>query len=67
MARNKIERPIHPAPLLNEEVVRQDMAAMDTLTVLKNAYPEDRDLVNQLLGQAQMADSLSKFCRTVRH
>lgn len=32
---------------------------------LQAAYSEERDLVNQLLGQAQMADAFGKFSNTV--
>lgn len=36
------------------------------LMAIKGAYEDDRDLVNQLLGQAQMADAFGKFSLTVR-
>ncbi|WP_439330222.1 hypothetical protein [Gilliamella intestini] len=39
---------------------------MNTITTIQSEYNEERDLVNQLLGQAQMADAFSKFSRTVR-
>jgi regulator of replication initiation timing len=32
---------------------------------LQNSYSEERDIVNQLLGQAQMADAFGKFSQTV--
>ena len=32
---------------------------------LQGSYSEERDLANQLLGQAQMADAFSKFSKTV--
>jgi hypothetical protein len=32
---------------------------------LQSSYSEERDIVNQLLGQAQMADSIAKFTSTV--
>ncbi|WP_238945189.1 hypothetical protein [Allofranklinella schreckenbergeri] len=38
----------------------------DQMTQLQAGYGEDRDLLNQLLGQAQMADAISQFSRTVR-
>lgn len=33
---------------------------------LQNSYSEERDIVNQLLGQAQMAGAFEDFSRTVR-
>lgn len=41
----------HPYPELSQEETQAQ---------------EERDLLNQLLGQAQMADAISKFSRTVR-
>ncbi|EOF5623351.1 hypothetical protein ACK1QV_001599 [Salmonella enterica] len=41
----------HPYPELSQEEIQAQ---------------EERDLLNQLLGQAQMADAISKFSRTVR-
>ncbi|EAR6586376.1 hypothetical protein FHE25_24290 [Salmonella enterica] len=41
----------HPHPELSQEETQAQ---------------EERDLLNQLLGQAQMADAISKFSRTVR-
>jgi len=35
------------------------------LSVITQGYSNDRDLVNQLLGQAQMADAFAKFSVTV--
>lgn len=40
-------------------------AATDQLAALNAAYEADRDLANQLLGQAQLADAFTKFSRTV--
>nr|WP_218057440.1 hypothetical protein [Gilliamella apicola] len=39
---------------------------MNAMTTIQSEYSEDRDLVNQLLGQAQMADAFEQFSRTVR-
>nr|WP_202984999.1 hypothetical protein [Gilliamella sp. ESL0250] len=38
---------------------------MNTMTTIQSEYNEERDLVNQLLGQAQMADAFGKFSKTV--
>lgn len=37
----------------------------DQMAQLQAGYGEDRDLLNQLLGQAQMADAFAKFSKTV--
>ena len=39
--------------------------AMNSITAIQSEYNEERDLVNQLLGQAQMADAFGKFSQTV--
>ncbi len=39
--------------------------SVDTLAALQAGYAQERDLVNQLLGQAQMADAISKLTATV--
>lgn len=51
---------------LNDQVTAQDVAAVDGLAQLQANYGQERDLLNQLLGQAQMADAFSKFSLTVR-
>lgn len=54
------------AVVVNPQAVAQEVAATDALVQLQAGYGEERDLLNQLLGQAQMADAISKFSRTVR-
>jgi chromosome segregation ATPase len=49
-------------PPLDEQGIND---AMNTMTTIQSEYSEDRDLVNQLLGQAQMADAFEKFSQTV--
>lgn len=61
MPRNKIERPIHPAPLLNEEAIREDMDTAAMLNGLKEAYAPGRDYLNQVIGHVQMGRAVSKF------
>lgn len=39
--------------------------AADQFQALQASYGQERDLLNQLLGQAQMADSFAKFSKTV--
>lgn len=65
MARAKKE-PVAAPTEINEELVRQDMNAIAAIHDIQAAYGEERDLVNQLLGQAQMAGAFEDFSRTVR-
>lgn len=67
----KAGRPAMPAAqavpvVLNGEETAQEVAAVDGLTQLQASYGQERDLVNQLLGQAQMAGAFEEFSRTVR-
>ena len=52
-------------PKLNEAALAVLDAAPAQLAAMQAGYAEDRDLVNQLLGQAQMADAISKLTATV--
>lgn len=47
------------------QAVTEVVAAADTQAALNAAYGQERDLLNQLLGQAQMADAFAKFSVTV--
>lgn len=53
----------------NAELIPERAAALDeavtTMSALQAGYAQERDLVNQLLGQAQMADAFAKFSLTV--
>ena len=40
--------------------------AANALAAAQDAYSDERDLINQLLGQAQMAGAFEEFSRTVR-
>ena len=51
---------------LNDQATAQDVAALDGMAKLQASYGQERDLVNQLLGQAQMAGAFEEFSRTVR-
>lgn len=67
----KAGRPAMPAAqavavVLNGEETAQEVAAVDGLAQLQASYGQERDLVNQLLGQAQMAGAFEEFSRTVR-
>jgi len=58
--------PVEPADSgFNEQRLQEAGAAAAQLGQLQNAYSDGRDLVNQLLGQTQMASALSQFCQTV--
>lgn len=52
---------VQDAPLNNEV-----LALVQNATALASDMGEERDLVNQLLGQAQMAGAFEEFSRTVR-
>lgn len=49
-------------PTLDGEMLTANQNAMATIQA---SHSEERDLVNQLLGQAQMADAMGKFTATV--
>ena len=66
----KAGRPAMPAAqavavVLNGEETAPEVAAVDGLAQLQASYGQERDLLNQLLGQAQMADAISKLTATV--
>lgn len=63
MARAKAQ-PTAPMelPALNGEVLT---ATQNSMATAITSHSEERDIVNQLLGQAQMADSIGKFTATV--
>lgn len=49
-------------PLIDEQSITNTMNAMSSM---QSEYNQARDLVNQLLGQAQMANAFGKFSQTV--
>lgn len=49
-------------PAINEQGITE---TMNTMTSIQSEYNDDRDLLNQLLGQAKMADAFCKFTATV--
>jgi len=64
--------PRKPTPSAEPMHAELDHAALassaqsgDTLTQLAEGYGAERDLLNQLLGQAQMAEAFGKFSQTV--
>ncbi|WP_433886090.1 hypothetical protein [Pseudomonas vranovensis] len=63
MARTKTAVPeVIELPVLDGEMLTANQNAMASMIA---AHSEDRDLVNQMLGQAQMADAFAKFSVTV--
>ncbi|WP_207848915.1 MULTISPECIES: hypothetical protein [unclassified Pseudomonas] len=63
MARTKTQPVDSPElPVLDGEMLTGNQNAM---AILQASHSDERDLVNQLLGQAQMADSFAKFSLTV--
>lgn len=63
MARTKQEvTPEIDLPALDGEALTANQNLMATML---GSHSEERDLVNQLLGQAQMADAIGKFTATV--
>lgn len=56
---------VAPEPAVNTTAIAELESASRTLAVLQDGYSADRDLLNQLLGQAQMADAFAKFSGTV--
>ena len=63
MARTKTQ-PVEAAelPVLDGETLTANQNAMTSILA---SHSDERDLVNQLLGQAQMAESFAKFSLTV--
>ncbi len=54
------------AVVTNHAAIAEDVQTADALNALREGYGQERDLLNQLLGQAQMADAFEQFSRTVR-
>lgn len=52
-------------PVFDEDKLDERRAALAVMNGAEAAYSAERDLVNQLLGQMQMADAISKFSATV--
>lgn len=65
MARKASTPEIQPMPEINQEAYQEEAGALIQLGKIAQDIGEERDLVNQLLGQAQMADAFGKFSQTV--
>lgn len=49
----------------DEVAIQNDMQMIDEMSAIEAGYSADRDLLNQVLGQHQMASSISKFTTVV--
>jgi len=52
-------------PETNSEAFQDEAGALSMLGTIAQGLQDERDLVNQLLGQAQMANAFAKFSETV--
>lgn len=66
MARKPNPEAESKAPAVDSAAIAGDFQAASQLASITQAYSEDRDLMNQVLGQAQMAGAFEQFSRTVR-
>lgn len=66
MARKASTTEIQPMPEINQQAFQEDASALTVLGDIAQGMQDERDLVNQLLGQAQMAGAFEDFSRTVR-
>ncbi|QLF40586.1 hypothetical protein [Pseudomonas aeruginosa] len=66
MARKASPVKVEPIPEVNQQAYQEEAGALTMLGDIAQGMHEERDLVNQLLGQAQMAGALEEFSRTVR-
>lgn len=65
MARKASTPEIQPMPEINQEAYQEEAGALMQLGKIAQDIGDERDLLNQLLGQAQMAESFAKFSLTV--
>ncbi|MGV5420825.1 hypothetical protein [Pseudomonas aeruginosa] len=65
MARKASPVKVEPIPEVNQQAYQEEAGALTMLGAIAQGMHEERDLVNQLLGQAQMAEAFAKFSKTV--
>lgn len=65
MARKASTPKIDPMPEINQEAFQEDVNAVGVLGAIAQGMHEERDLVNQILGQVQMARSIARFADVV--
>lgn len=66
MARKQSTVDVTPLPETNTAAFQEEAGALSMLGSIAQGIQDERDLVNQLLGQAQMADAFAQFSLTVR-
>lgn len=66
MARKASTTEIQPMAEINQDAFREEAGALSMLGTIAQGLQDERDLVNQLLGQAQIAGAFEDFSRTVR-
>ncbi|CEH99307.1 hypothetical protein PAMH19_0408 [Pseudomonas aeruginosa] len=66
MARKASPVKVEPIPEVNQQAYQAEAGALTMLGDIAQGMHEERDLVNQLLGQAQMAEAFTQFSLTVR-
>ncbi|EJO5054229.1 hypothetical protein [Pseudomonas aeruginosa] len=65
MARKASTPKIDHMPEINQEAFQEDVNAVGILGAIAQGMHEERDLVNQILGQVQMARSIARFADVV--
>ena len=65
MARKAAPTTVNITPETLSAAQQGSVEAANVLAAVQADYSEERDLLNQLLGQAQMAEAFSKFSKTV--
>ncbi|MBW6072099.1 hypothetical protein, partial [Pseudomonas aeruginosa] len=65
MARKASTPRIDHMPEINQEAFQEDVNAVGVLGAIAQGMHEERDLVNQILGQVQMARSIARFADVV--
>jgi hypothetical protein len=68
MAKKPTPAPASKEMPMNMQVIQDETNAANTLAVIelsKQDYEAERDLANQMLGQAQMANAFANFSKTV--
>jgi hypothetical protein len=65
MARKPTTTEFTPMDEISPEALQEEAGPLGMLGAIAQGMQDERDLVNQLLGQAQMADAFSKFSKTV--
>lgn len=66
MVRKASTTEIQPMAEINQDAFQEEAGALSMLGTIAQGMQDERDLVNQLLGQAQMAEAFTQFSLTVR-